>query len=88
MRRLVRPEGFVAVINMYTSFGNFEDDDENPLVAENIHRSLRPGGVALIETVGKEVIARDWRQRWWTEVDGVLRHNRWDQGRWSVRYGR
>jgi len=29
-------------------------------------------GLALIETVGKEVLAQDWQQRWWTEVDGVL----------------
>lgn len=72
MRRFARPQGFDAVINMFTSYGYFERDEENLQVAQNIQRSLRPGGVALIESVGKEVVARSFQPRWWSETNGVL----------------
>lgn len=72
MRRFVRPGAFDAVINMFTSFGYFEDEVDNRLVADNMARCLAPGGAVLIDTVGKEVLARDWQPRSWSEAGGVL----------------
>ena len=57
MRRFCRPDAFDAAIMMYTSFGYFEDPAENRQVLANVCRSLRDGGVLLIETMGKPVIS-------------------------------
>lgn len=58
MRDFVREEAFDLVLSMFTSFGYFDDKDEDLLVLRNICRSLRPGGACLIEMVGKEHLAR------------------------------
>jgi hypothetical protein len=38
-------------------------------VARNVHRSLVPGGTFVIETMGKEVLARVYQARDWAELD-------------------
>ncbi len=58
MRDFVRPETFDLVVNMFTSFGYFDDQHEDRQVLWNIHASLRPGGVCLMEMMGKERLAR------------------------------
>jgi len=57
MREFTRPEFFDLVINMFTSFGYFDDKDDDLKVLQNIHASLRSGGSLVIETVGKEYLA-------------------------------
>jgi SAM-dependent methyltransferase len=50
MRRLpVRDESIGAAVNMFTSFGYFEDDAENKAVLGEIARVLRPGGILLLD---------------------------------------
>jgi SAM-dependent methyltransferase len=61
MRRFVRPDTYDLVVSMFTSFGYFEDIDENRLVLENAFKSLVPGGVFLIDIMGKEILAK-WFQ--------------------------
>lgn len=58
MRRFVRPDTFDLALSMLTSFGYFDDPAENQQVLENVHSSLRPGGVLVLDTMGKEIIAR------------------------------
>jgi SAM-dependent methyltransferase len=58
MRTFVRPDSFDLVINMFTSFGYFDDKDEDVLVLRNIYESLRDGGVFLIDVIGKEYLAK------------------------------
>jgi len=72
MREFVRPRAFDAVINMYTSFGFFDDDRENARVLENIYASLRAGGSVLIDLNSKEIAARNFQERTWMEIDDVL----------------
>jgi len=72
MRNFCRPDSFDAVVNAYTSFGYFEDPREDRQVAMNIWRSLKPGGVLIMEMMGKEVLARIFEERSWREEDGVL----------------
>ena len=72
MRDFCRPDAFDAVVNMFTSFGYFEDPEDDCQVALNMCRSLKPGGVFLIDVMGKEVLARIFRERDWYEEDGVL----------------
>ncbi len=92
MRRFVRPSAFDAVINLFTSFGLFEDDADNQKVLDNIYRSLRPGGAALIDTISREIVMRDFKERDWVESgDGLLVEQRfvdedwrWLKPRWII----
>jgi SAM-dependent methyltransferase len=58
MRDFVRPGSFALVLSMFTSFGYFDDKQEDVTVLENMFRSLEPGGACLIEVLGKERLAR------------------------------
>lgn len=58
MRDFVRAETYDLVLNMFTSFGFFDDKDEDVQVLNNILTSLRPGGVCLIDVMGKEQLAK------------------------------
>lgn len=57
MRHFVRPAAFDLVINVYTSFGYFDEPAENRRVLENILASLKRGGAFVIELLGKEILA-------------------------------
>ncbi len=92
MRRFCQIESFDVVINMFTAFGYFENQAENKRVLTNIYCSLRQGGKLIIDMVGKEVLARIYRERDWHEEDGriillecKMRDNwSWADNRWIV----
>lgn len=72
-RSFSRPGAFDAAISMFTSFGYFEDPGDDLKVIEILHKALRDGGRLLIDVNGKEVIARQFRDREWHEhYDGTL----------------
>jgi SAM-dependent methyltransferase len=72
MRSFCRPGGFDAAINLFTSFGYFEDVNDDRRVAANVYRSLKEKGVFLIDIMGKEVLARIFRERDWYELDNTM----------------
>lgn len=93
MRTFRRPGAFDLAVNLNTSFGYFDDPEEDIAVLRNFHASLRPGGVLLLEMMGKEILARIFRPREWLELeDGTLflqerqleRDWTWLQGRWIL----
>lgn len=90
MREFRRPGSFDLALNLNTSFGYFEDAADDLKVLRNIHASLQPGGSFVLETIGKEVLARIFQERDWFEGDGYLflqeRHPSEDWGRMNVRY--
>jgi hypothetical protein len=43
---------------MFTSFGYFDDKEEDLVVLQNMLESLQPGGSCLIEVLGKERLAK------------------------------
>jgi len=49
MREVRYLNKFDAVINMFTSFGYFEDEKSDLKVIKNVHRALKPKGVFLID---------------------------------------
>ena len=72
MRDFCRPEAFDVVVNLFTSFGYFEAQRDDRRVVENVHRSLKAGGVLVIDTMSKEIIARVFAARDWRRVDGGI----------------
>lgn len=49
MRELPLDGGFDAVVNLFTSFGYFEDDEEQVKVLREVYRMLKPGGKCIID---------------------------------------
>jgi SAM-dependent methyltransferase len=72
MRKFIRPESFDCVISMFTSWTYFENPDEDKQVILNAYSSLKPGGKLVIQTHGKETLARIFQERGWNERDGVI----------------
>ena len=61
MRDFIRADNFDLVLSMSTSFGYFDNKNEDLQVLRNMLTSLRPGGVFLIEVMGKEHLANIFR---------------------------
>jgi len=57
MRDFVREDSFDLAVSMFTSFGYFDRKEDDLTVLRNIYRSLKAGGVCLIDVVGKEWLA-------------------------------
>lgn len=83
MREFRRPGAFDLVVNVYTSFGYFRDREDDERAARNFYESLRSGGQLVMCLTSKELLAEDFRERSWTESDGVFLleerelHNAW-----------
>jgi SAM-dependent methyltransferase len=83
MREFRRPSGFDLACSLYASFGYF-DDAGNRRVLENVLASLAPGGVFVLDVMGREAVARHWQQSRWHDVEGVLYLERCKSARdWS-----
>ena len=72
MREYRVPNNFDVIVNMFGSFGYFENPDDDRKVVTNMCQSLRAGGQFLIETAGKEIVARDFQERDWSEQGDLL----------------
>jgi SAM-dependent methyltransferase len=70
MREYRNPGAFDLVANLCTSFGYFDDINDDIRVLRNIHASLKPHGKFVIEILGKEVIASTFRKVEELEFDG------------------
>ncbi|HEY2377374.1 MAG TPA: class I SAM-dependent methyltransferase [Gemmatimonadaceae bacterium] len=58
MRAFRRSSSFDLAVCLFTSFGFFRDDADNRRVLENVATSLRPGGVFVLDLLGKEILAK------------------------------
>ena len=58
MRKHVRSVSYDLVLNMFTSFGYFDDKSDDLIVLRNVFASLKPGGAFLIDVMGKERLAK------------------------------
>jgi SAM-dependent methyltransferase len=70
VREFTRPEFFDVIINLYISFGYFSDQNDDLKVLRNVYKSLKKGGSFIIETLGKEISARDFIEAEWFERAG------------------
>jgi len=65
MRRVPFRNEFDAVINLFSSFGYLETDEEDFKVFQEVSKSLKPGGALLLDTSNRDYvlshfIAHDW----------------------------
>jgi SAM-dependent methyltransferase len=61
MRQFARSHSFSMILNMFTSFGYFDDKDDDLTVLQNAYQSLNDGGALLIDVLGKELLARKYQ---------------------------
>ncbi len=71
MRLFRRPAAWDLAVSMFTSFGFFETEEENETVLRNLHASLGPGGVLVMDLMGKEILARGYQETVSQEVPGA-----------------
>ena len=69
-RRFLRSASFDLAVNLYYSFGYFNDPSDDALLARNVRSSLATGGAFVIETVGKEIAMRDFTDGEWFDREG------------------
>ena len=68
MRALGFDRAFDAVYSYFTSFGYF-DDDENEQVLAGIAKALRPRGSVLLEMANRDRLLTHPQERTWTQRD-------------------
>jgi SAM-dependent methyltransferase len=90
MRKFIRPESFDCVISMYTSWTYFEDPEEDKQVILNAYASLKPGGKLVIQTHGKETLAKIYREKTWeyTADGSICLQEREVRNNWSWMWNR
>ncbi len=80
-----RPDAFDVAINLFTSFGYYEDPTDDVRVAGNVFHSLKSGGMLIMDLMSKEVLASKFVARDWREVDDmIIMEERKITGNWSA----
>ena len=59
------------IVNLFTSFGYFDDERDNARVLANIFDSVKPGGTFVIDVAGKDIVARIFQPTGALEVPGA-----------------
>jgi SAM-dependent methyltransferase len=68
-REFHRDGAFDLALNLWTSLGYGDDPADDSRILANVHRSLKPGGTFVLETLGKEGLARRLPPRLWFDHD-------------------
>jgi SAM-dependent methyltransferase len=93
MREIPSGSHFDAIINLFTSFGYFDDETENERVLQGAAQTLNPGGLLLIDVIHRDGVfwhgmARRWEEvaRYWLleENHYDLLTSRWRSQRWLI----
>ncbi len=81
MRDIPYTDSFDLLVNFFTSFGYFREDEENALVLKAIFNALRPGGRFLMDYLNRDHVLQTIVPRDRKEIDGaVLEQSRWISG--------
>jgi len=64
---------FDAVVNLFTSFGFFDDPNDDLRVLSQFARVLKPGGVLIWHGGARDgVMAKFLTRDWWSSADGTM----------------
>lgn len=58
MLDFIKQSSFDLIINMFNSFGYFDSQEKNQTLINNAFKNLKESGTFIIDTVGKETLAR------------------------------
>lgn len=72
---------FDHVLNLFTSFGYFENENDNLLVLKNVHRALKKQGTIIIDFMNALKAIETMVEKEEKEIDGIKFHiKRWVDG--------
>jgi SAM-dependent methyltransferase len=73
MREIPFEGRFDAVVNMFSSFGYLESEDEDAKVLSAATRALKPGGGLLMDLLNREWVVTHYEQKdWHGDADGTV----------------
>ena len=72
MRDLDSVNRYTHVFNLFTSFGYFDDDNDNNKVVSSIFNSLKPEGIFILDFLNAELISSGQLKSETKEIEGVL----------------
>ncbi len=72
MRAVPFENEFDAVINLFTSFGYFEQEEDHLQVLREVHKCLKPGGRFLLELQNRDWLIKNFRPRNWQEYQNFF----------------
>jgi SAM-dependent methyltransferase len=65
MRKLPFKERFDAVVNVFTSFGYFENERDDLKVLKGVCKALKKDGLFLLDLINRENLIRGFQRRTW-----------------------
>jgi SAM-dependent methyltransferase len=65
MRKLPFQERFDAVVNVFTSFGYFENERDDLKVLKGVCKALKKDGLFLLDLINRENLIRGFQRRTW-----------------------
>lgn len=65
------PNTFDAIVNLFTTFGYFEQDDENALVLDGVVKMLGKGGIFVLDYLNAEKVKRNYNPEEEGEFQGI-----------------
>ena len=71
MREIYKENSFDFVLNMFTSFGYFESDEENVKMLNSVEKTLKPNGTFVLDFFNAEKVIRDLVKEETKEIEGV-----------------
>ena len=73
MRRIPFERRFDAILNMYSSFGYLESEEDDAMVLESMASALKPGGRLFLDMLNREWAVANYIQNdWHAGPDGTL----------------
>lgn len=71
MKEVYKPQAFDVILNLFTSFGYFDSDEENQQVFSAVFSMLKPGGFFVFDYLNVQSIKFDEGIKE-LEIDGIL----------------
>ena len=72
MRDFNEKNKYDYVLNLFTSFGYFETEQENKKVFQNIEKALKKGGYFILDFFNKEKIIRNLQPLEVKEINNII----------------
>ena len=74
MRDYFATEKYNAVLNIFTSFGYFDDPMDNQRCIESFSQALKPDGILVLDFINFKKIVPTFRHKESKDVDGIIFH--------------
>jgi SAM-dependent methyltransferase len=74
MREVYPNVSFDAVLNLFTSFGYFDNEDDNSKMLTSVAKMLKKNGVLVIDFMNAKKVIADLVGEEQKEIDGILFH--------------